>query len=306
MGVLGVPAAQQCRAAILCLPTGSPSSRTNSTNSPPGNLADASHPIGVNLRVTMPGDELDHHLALCARHGVSNRRLGRWRSQRDGPPRARPRPAAVARRDLPAVRRECDRGPAPTASRAIGAGGRWAFRDNRSSCARTEDPHNVRRHDHQWPDRCRPEPLSARPRCSAPTLHTSARAFIATRESRASDEYKRLIVNGTSADLRYNRTDCGVAANWMVDSMRLAGLDPDDLPGPHRTRAYLHPLAAVGASRGRRSGRPVRAIDLIEYVPPVADLVARRKAEYVAACRVPDMADFAEAEPATTLSSSAP
>jgi nitronate monooxygenase len=36
-----------------------------------------------------------------------------------------------------------------------------------------------------------------------------------------------------------------------------------------------------------------QGIDLIDDLPPVAELVARLRAEYVAACHVPDMADVA-------------
>jgi nitronate monooxygenase len=116
--------------------------------------------------------------------------------------------------------------------------------------------------------------------------------FIATRESRAADAYKRLIVENTSADLRFTRDIAGVAANWMVESMRLAGLDPENLPTP----------AGHGHSYGHlpRTARPWKTvwsagqgIDLIDDVPGVAELVRGLRAEYVQACRVPDMADVA-------------
>jgi hypothetical protein len=106
-----------------------------------------------------------------------------------------------------------------------------------------------------------------------------------------------LIVHGTSADLRHAAQVAGVAANWMVESMRLAGLDPDSLPvptGSGRTYAHLPPSARPWKTVWSAG----QGIDLIDDVPPVADLVARLRAEYVAACRVPDMAEVAAASPA--------
>jgi nitronate monooxygenase len=118
--------------------------------------------------------------------------------------------------------------------------------------------------------------------------------FIATQESRASADYKRLIVEGTSSDLRFTRDIAGVPANWMIESMRLAGLDPDDLPKPEgRGRSYSHlPPTARPWKTIWSAGQ---GIDLIDDLPPVADLVTRLRAEYVAACLVPDMARIAGA-----------
>jgi len=116
--------------------------------------------------------------------------------------------------------------------------------------------------------------------------------FIATRESRAPADYKRLILAGTSADLRFTADIAGVPANWMVESLRLAGLDPDDLPkpnGPGRTYGHLPPTARPWKTIWSAG----QGIDLIDDLPPVAELVARLRAEYVAACHVPDMADVA-------------
>jgi nitronate monooxygenase len=116
--------------------------------------------------------------------------------------------------------------------------------------------------------------------------------FIATKESRASSDYKRLIIEGTSADLRFTADIAGVPANWMLESMRLAGLDLDNLPKPNgHGRAYDHlPPTARPWKTIWSAGQ---GIDLIDDLPTVAELVARLRAEYVAACRVPDMADVA-------------
>ncbi|GAB2483251.1 nitronate monooxygenase family protein [Jatrophihabitans fulvus] len=114
--------------------------------------------------------------------------------------------------------------------------------------------------------------------------------FIATTESRASEQYKQLVVRTSSADLRFTPEIAGVAANWMVESMRLAGLDPDNLPQPEG-HGYRH------LPREARPWKTVwsagQGVDLIDDVPSVAELVRRLREEYVAACRVPDMTEAA-------------
>src|SRR4249919_1420625 len=55
-------------------------------------------------------------------------------------------------------------------------------------------------------------------------------AFIATSEARASDDYKHAIVEGTSDDIVYSSLFTGVHGNYLKQSIRAAGLDPDRLP----------------------------------------------------------------------------
>lgn len=55
-------------------------------------------------------------------------------------------------------------------------------------------------------------------------------AFIATQEARASEAYKRAIVEGTSDDIVYSNFFTGVYGNYLKPSIVAAGLDPDHLP----------------------------------------------------------------------------
>jgi nitronate monooxygenase len=112
--------------------------------------------------------------------------------------------------------------------------------------------------------------------------------FIATRESGADIAYKQLIVENSSNDLLYTRDVAGVPANWMIESMRRLGLDPDDLPKPRRRgRTYDHLPPHVRPWKTLWSAG--QGIDLIDDIPSVAELVARLRADYVAACDTPDM-----------------
>nr|WP_047168151.1 nitronate monooxygenase [Sphingomonas sp. Y57] len=117
--------------------------------------------------------------------------------------------------------------------------------------------------------------------------------FIATRESRAPDSYKAMIVEGRAGDLSFTSAVSGVRANWLHASLRSHGLDPADLPVASAPRNYDHLPDDVRPWRDLWSAG--QGIELIDDVPPVAELVERLRADYVAACRVPDMAAAARA-----------
>jgi nitronate monooxygenase len=112
--------------------------------------------------------------------------------------------------------------------------------------------------------------------------------FIATQESLAPDEYKRMLVAQRSADLIYTEKVAGVAANWLVGSLRAAGLDPDALPEP-RGKGMRHDHLPEGAKPWKNLWSAGQGIDLIDDIPAVADLVGRLKREYAQACQVPAM-----------------
>jgi nitronate monooxygenase len=113
--------------------------------------------------------------------------------------------------------------------------------------------------------------------------------FIATRESRAPDAYKAMLVAHGSGDLHFTPRVTGVAANWLKPSLALRGIELDALPPP--TPGYDHLPDGVRPWRDLWSAG--QGIDLIEDVPSVATLVSRLRREYVAACAIPDMADAA-------------
>lgn len=54
--------------------------------------------------------------------------------------------------------------------------------------------------------------------------------FIAATESFAPDEYKEMLVESTFEDIIYTDVFSGVKANYLIPSIKKAGLDPDDLP----------------------------------------------------------------------------
>ncbi len=116
--------------------------------------------------------------------------------------------------------------------------------------------------------------------------------FIATQESRGRDEYKAMLVRGSSSDLMYTADIAGVAANWMTGSILAVGLDPADLPKPTGTK-MTHSHLPDGVKPWKNLWSAGQGIDLIDDIPSVAELVVRLRREYVAACETPDMADVA-------------
>ena len=54
--------------------------------------------------------------------------------------------------------------------------------------------------------------------------------FIATREANAVESYKRMIAASNADDIVYSSFFTGVPGNYLKPSIRLAGLDPDNLP----------------------------------------------------------------------------
>ncbi len=115
--------------------------------------------------------------------------------------------------------------------------------------------------------------------------------FIASEESLAKPGYKEMIARSGAADVLYTPNPTGVSGNWLKDSLRQFGLDPDNLPervGPRGTDHY-----PAGVRSWRDFWSAGQGIELIDDVPPVAEICSRLRREYLAACDVP--ASFAEA-----------
>ena len=106
--------------------------------------------------------------------------------------------------------------------------------------------------------------------------------FIATTEARATDEYKKMIVESKAADIVYSNLFTGVHGNYLKGSVRNAGMDPDNLPvsdpskmnfGGDKSKAWKH---IWGCGQG---------IGAVSEVVPAAALVDRLAGEYEAAKR---------------------
>ena len=101
--------------------------------------------------------------------------------------------------------------------------------------------------------------------------------FIATEEARAVEGYKQMIVDSTAQDIVYSSLFTGIHGNYLKESVRKAGLDPDNLPSADKTAMNFGQGAVKAWKDIWGSGQGVGQMD---DVPPTAVLVERLQAEY--------------------------
>ncbi len=111
--------------------------------------------------------------------------------------------------------------------------------------------------------------------------------FIATRESLAKDDYKRMLVASRMDDVLLTRAFTGLETNMLRPSIKAAGLDPDNLPMRGAIDIAKDINAAERDKPDARRWKDIwsagHAVSGVADVPSVADLVDRTAAEYTAA-----------------------
>jgi nitronate monooxygenase len=105
-------------------------------------------------------------------------------------------------------------------------------------------------------------------------------AFIATEEANAMEAYKEMIVASGGEDIVYTNLFTGVHGNYLRPSVKLAGLDPDNLP-------VADPSAMNFNSGGNQKAKAWRdiwgcgqGIGAVDAVVPAGELVERLAREY--------------------------
>jgi nitronate monooxygenase len=105
--------------------------------------------------------------------------------------------------------------------------------------------------------------------------------FIATKEARAAEGYKQMIVDSSASDIVYSSTFTGVKGNYLRGSIVAAGMDPDALPERDKTAMNFGSAMAESKAKAWKdiwgAGQGVGAID---DVLPAAEVVARMRREY--------------------------
>ncbi len=103
--------------------------------------------------------------------------------------------------------------------------------------------------------------------------------FIATQEANAPQEYKQMLIDSDAEDIVYTALFSGVAANFLRDSVRRTGLDPDNLPPADKAK-----LSFASASSEFKAWRDVwsagQSVSGVRDVLPVSTLVERMAGEY--------------------------
>ena len=110
--------------------------------------------------------------------------------------------------------------------------------------------------------------------------------FIATQESGADDAYKAMLVSQGANDLVYTPAIAGIAANWLAASIDAVGLDRKNLP-VRQAGGYGYDHLPDTVIPWQNLWSAGQGIELIDDILPVAQLVARLRAEYDAACLTP-------------------
>ena len=104
--------------------------------------------------------------------------------------------------------------------------------------------------------------------------------FAATRESRAPDAYKALLVSQRMADILVTDRISGLPATFMRGSIKAVGLDPDALPP---IAARFQPNLPEGIKGWRDVWSAGHGVGTIDDIPSTEDLVRRLVADYAAA-----------------------
>jgi nitronate monooxygenase len=127
--------------------------------------------------------------------------------------------------------------------------------------------------------------------------------FIATIESAAPEDHKRMIVASNATDVFFSASIDGAPANWLTKSLLAAGVDLDVL------RTTL-PGKIVTAADTRKRWKDIwtagHGVGNIEDIPSTAELCRQLKAEYRAATADPVAANHTRAGKKATARANGP
>jgi nitronate monooxygenase len=108
-------------------------------------------------------------------------------------------------------------------------------------------------------------------------------AFIATEEARAAEDYKHMITQSTSQDIVYSSLFTGVYGNYLRESIRNAGLDPESLPESDPSTMSF----SGGEGSKKKAWKDIwgagQGVGAVKQVLPARVLVERLRDEYLAA-----------------------
>ncbi|MCQ1834463.1 NAD(P)H-dependent flavin oxidoreductase [Neorhizobium galegae] len=106
--------------------------------------------------------------------------------------------------------------------------------------------------------------------------------FIATKEARAVDGYKQMIVDSNAADVVYSNYFTGIHGNYLKGSITATGMDPDALPVADPSKMDFD-QAVSGPKAWKEIWGAGQGVGAVKAVVPVAELVDRLENEYRAA-----------------------
>jgi len=111
--------------------------------------------------------------------------------------------------------------------------------------------------------------------------------FLATREANASADQKQMMVDSAAADIVYTPFFTGIRGNYLRGSILRCGLSPEDLDITSGKPVGVFNPHENTAKAWKDVWSAGHGVGTIHDVPTVAELVARLKAEYAEAVRLP-------------------
>ena len=104
--------------------------------------------------------------------------------------------------------------------------------------------------------------------------------FIATKESEADDDYKKMLIESAAKDVVYTNYFSGVSGNYLSPSVARAGMDPENLPAADKTKMNFN----SGGNASKKVWKDIygsgQGISSIKNSPSVEELVKTMKAEF--------------------------
>lgn len=102
--------------------------------------------------------------------------------------------------------------------------------------------------------------------------------FIATNESNASKEYQKMIIDSTLEDIIYTDAFSGVNANYLVPSIKKAGLDPGQLK--KKETVDLSHLENSDAKAWKDIWSAGQGVSTVDKILPISEVVNKLEEEY--------------------------
>lgn len=103
--------------------------------------------------------------------------------------------------------------------------------------------------------------------------------FIASQEANAREDYKECIVQSGASDIVYSNYFSGVHGNYLKESIRRTGLDPDDLPVGNKSKMSFKDGRSK-AKAWKDIWGAGQGVAVINDFPSAEEIVARMKIEY--------------------------
>ena len=105
-------------------------------------------------------------------------------------------------------------------------------------------------------------------------------SFIATKESEADDNYKKMLIESAAKDIVYTNYFSGVHGNYLSPSVERAGMDPANLPEADKTKMNFNSGGNASAKVWKDIYGSGQGINAIKETTSVSDVVNKISTEF--------------------------